>query len=153
MKLFIEEVTNVWSKVEFDMITVLFGLSLLAVAMISNQAIGATMAKEANQFDKDRLIKSIKKGVLITIGLLAICFVTDLLPVLMERANILSENFSEGASVVITALQFVAIIVITIMKYVKEVYEKLLTLFEVKDDEVQKLVSQQNSNEFKEEVI
>ena len=153
MKLFIEEVTNVWDKVTFDLITALFALSLLGIAMIANQIIGATMAKEADQFDKDRLIKSIKKGVLISIGLLAICFVTDLLPVLMERADIVSEKFSEGASIVITALQFIAIIVIAILKYVKEVYQKLLTLFEVKDEEVQKLVSQQNSAEFKEEVL
>lgn len=153
MKLFIEEVSNVWDKVQFDLITAIFALCLLGIAMIANQIIGASMAKEADQFNKDRLIKSIKKGVLISIGLLAICFVTDLLPVLMERASILSENFSDAAAVVITALQFIAIIVIAIIKYVKEVYQKLLTLFEVKDEEVQKLTTQQNSAEYKEETL
>ena len=151
--LLIKEMSNVWNKIEFDLVTALFAMGMLLLSMIGNQLIGAVMAKEADQFDKDRLIKSFKKGALITVGILVICLVSDLFPVLLERVNIVSTDFSNSAAEVITALQFIAIIVITIMKYLKEVYQKMLTLFEVNDDDVKKLVTQQNSSEFKEETL
>lgn len=153
MILLLEEFANIWTKIEADLVTSLFAIVMLAIAMIANQAIGAVMAKEANQFDKDRLIKSIKKGVLITFGLLAMCFVSDLMPVLLERTNILSDEVSDGTAVVITAVQFIAIIIITIMKYMKEVYQKFLTLFEVDSKEVDDLIDPQNYVAKEKEVV
>lgn len=141
----IKQISEILGKIETDLITASLAMVLLVFAMFCNQALGAVMARtgNTNTFDPKRLGRSFLKGLLICLSILIFCIVLDVFPVLLERVNIIGEN--SVVSTVVTVLQVITILIISITKYCKEVYEKLLTLFEVTQDEVSKV---QNLNDY-----
>lgn len=120
-------------------------MTLLVFAMFCNQILGAVMARTGfeNTFDIKRLLRSFLKGFLICNAILIFCIVLDVFPVLLERVNVIGSD--SIVSTIMTVLEVVAILVIAIVKYCKEVYEKLLTLFEVNIDEVKEFIQQNSS--------
>jgi len=142
MKQLFEQILAILSTIEYDLATALLALCLLLFAMFCNQVLGAVMASTCGQFDSKRLGKSIIKGMLIAVAVSLFCIVLDVFPVLLERVDVISKDFK--ASKIVTVLEVLSILVIAIMKYCKEIYEKLLTLFEVNKEEVDNLVDPQN---------
>ena len=145
MEELIKQITEILSKIEYDLLTAMVAMVLLATIMFVNQILGAVMASTVKQFDIQRLLKSFLKGILICIGILLFCIVLDVFPVLLERVKVLG-----GESIIpdiVTVLEVTAILVIAIVKYCKEVYQKLLTLFDVKKEEVDELIQTTFNND------
>lgn len=142
MKQLFEQILAILSTIEYDLATALLALCLLLFAMFCNQVLGAVMASTCGQFDIKRLGKSIIKGMLIAVAVFLFCIVLDVFPVLLERVDVTSKD--SIVSKIVTVLEVLSILVIAIMKYCKEIYEKLLTLFEVNKEEVDNLVDPQN---------
>lgn len=150
MQELIKQIAEVLSKIEYDLITACLAMTLLVFFMFCNQILGAVMARtgKENTFDLKRLLRSFLKGFLICVAILIFCVGLDVFPVLLERVNIVGSD--SVVSTIATVLEVLAILIITITKYIKEVYEKLLTLFEVKKDEVTEFI-QQNASKQKEQ--
>lgn len=145
MQELIKQITDILSKIEYDLLTACLAMTLLVFAMFCNQILGAVMARTGfeNTFDIKRLLRSFLKGFLICNAILIFCIVLDVFPVLLERVNVIGSD--SIVSTIMTVLEVVAILVIAIVKYCKEVYEKLLTLFEVNIDEVKEFIQQNSS--------
>ena len=150
MQELIKQIAEVLSKIEYDLLTATLTMLLLVFAMFCNQILGAVMARTGieNTFDIKRLLRSFLKGFLICVAIQIFCIVLDLIPVLLERVNVIGEE--SIVSTLMTVIEVIAILVIALVKYCKEVYEKLLTLFEVKKDEVTEFI-QQNASKQKEQ--
>jgi len=142
MQELIKQIAEILSKIEYDLATSTLALCLLMFAMFCNQILGAVMASTVGQFDIKRLGRSILKGLLIALAVLLFCIVLDVFPVLLERVNVTTED--SVVSVIVTVLEVLSILVIAITKYCKEIYQKLLTLFEVKEKEVKDFVDPQD---------
>lgn len=147
MEELIKQITEVLSKIEQDLLTACLAMTLLMFAMFCNQILGAVMARtgEENTFKFERLLKSFLKGFLICIAILIFCVVLDVFPVLLERINMINEE--SVLSTIVTALEVLAILVIAIIKYCKEVYQKLLTLFEINQEEVKTFMQQNKKSQ------
>ena len=145
MEELIKQIADILSKIEYDLLTACLAMTLLVFAMFCNQILGAVMARTGfeNTFDIKRLLRSFLKGFLICNAILIFCIVLDVFPVLLERVNVIGSD--SIVSTIMTVLEVVAILVIAIVKYCKEVYEKLLTLFEVNIDEVKEFIQQNSS--------
>ena len=145
MEELIKQIADILSKIEYDLLTACLAMTLLVFAMFCNQILGAVMARTGfeNTFDIKRLLRSFLKGFLICNAILIFCIVLDVFPVLLERVNVIGSD--SIVSTIMTVLEVVAILVIAIVKYCKEVYEKLLTLFEVNVDEVKEFIQQNSS--------
>lgn len=139
MQELMKQIAEILSKIEYDLLTASLAMCLLVFAMFCNQILGAVMARTGNEntFDYKRLLKSFLKGFLICIAILIFCIVLDVFPVLLERINIIDKE--SILSTMMTVLEVLAILVIAITKYCKEVYDKLLTLFEVTQEEVKNI--------------
>ena len=150
MQELIKQIAEVLSKIEYDLLTASLAMILLVFAMFCNQVLGAVMARTGheNTFDPKRLFRSFLKGSLICLSILIFCVVLDVFPVLLERVNVIGND--SIVSTLMTVLEVLAILTIAIVKYCKEVYEKLLTLFEVNKDEVTEFI-QQNASKQKEQ--
>lgn len=147
MKLLIEQIVAILSTIEYDLATALLAMVLLAFAMFCNQVLGAVMARtgEENTFDYKRLLKSFLKGLLICLAIFIFCIVLDTFPILLQRVNVIGKD--SIVSTIVTVLEVISILVIAIMKYCKEIYEKLLTLFEVNKEEVSEFIQQNSKNQ------
>lgn len=147
MEELIKQIAEVFSKIERDLLTACLAMTLLMFAMFCNQILGAVMARtgEENTFKSERLLKSFLKGFLICIAILIFCVVLDVFPVLLERIDMINEE--SILSTIVTALEVLAILVIAIIKYCKEVYQKLLTLFEINQEEVKTFMQQNKKSQ------
>ena len=147
MEELIKQIAEVLSKIERDLLTACLAMTLLMFAMFCNQILGAVMARtgEENTFEFKRLLKSFLKGFLICIAILIFCVVLDVFPVLLERTNMINEE--SVLSTIVTALEVLVILVIAIVKYCKEVYQKLLTLLEINQEEVKTFMQQNKKSQ------
>ena len=129
MAAFINQIAELLGTIENDLINAMLALTLLAFLMGCNQLLGAVMASTINTFNLNRLLKSITKSILICISTVIFCVVLDMFPLLLQRIGLLgNENIVQD---IITVLQVLSILVIAIIKYAKEIYKKLLVLFDV----------------------
>ena len=137
-KLFIEQLLSVVETIEYDLLTVLLAMTLLVLCMLANQILGGTIAMTKCEFDIKRFLKSLLKGFLICLAIVILCTVLDVFPVLLQRINLIDKD--SLIKTVITVVNVVAILVIAITKYCKDIYDKLLSLFNVKKEEVDEIV-------------
>lgn len=135
---FIKQLSEVMGTLQYDLINASFGLFLLLISMLLNQLAGSILALIKLEFKWGKLLHSIVQGFCIAIVVLGLCTVIDLVPVLLERTKLIgSESI---VSQVVTVLEVVAMIVIALVKYIKDIYDKLLKLFNVKKEEVDEAI-------------
>lgn len=137
-KLFIEQLLGVVEIVEYDLLTILLALTLLALCMLANQILGGTIAVTKCEFDVKRFLKSLLKGFLICLAIVILCTVLDVFPVLLQRINLIDKD--SLVKTIITVVNVVAILVVAITKYCTDIYNKLLSLFNVKKEEADEIV-------------
>lgn len=135
---FIEQLIEVMGQIEYDLISSMFALVLLAASMVMNNIAGIILALIKVEFDWKKALSSIIKLLAVVVVVLGLCVVTDLVPVLLKRVGLTGEGAM--LSTLITTLQIVAMIVVALIKYIKDIYDKLLILFNVKKEEVDELI-------------
>jgi len=135
---FIKQLSDVLGTIEYDLINASFGLFLLLVSMLLNQLAGVILALIKIEFNWKKLLSSVVQGIAIAIVVEGLCVVVDLAPVLLTRLNIIGEK--SDLIKLVTALEICVMLVIAYTKYIKDVYDKLLKLFNVKKEEVDEVV-------------
>lgn len=147
-KEFLNQLTMVFGQIEYDLINATFGLFLLMVSMLMNHVAGVILAIIKVEFSWSKLWHSIVKSIAIVFVVLGLCVVTDLVPVLLTRTGLTGDG--NTLSQIVTTLQIVAMIIVALIKYIKDIYEKLLILFNVKKEEVDEMIqdSFENPGEF-----
>lgn len=147
-KEFLNQLTMVFGQIEYDLINATFGLFLLMISMLMNHVAGVILAIIKVEFNWPKLWHSIVKSIAIVFVVLGLCVVTDLVPVLLTRTGLTGD--SNTLSQIVTTLQIVAMIIVALIKYIKDIYEKLLILFNVKKEEVDEMIqdSFENPGEF-----
>lgn len=131
-----QEIINL---IKVDLENALIGLGVLLVCYITNMVLGAVMSATVGEFDFKRFLKSIIKGILIALSMLVFVIVLNIIPLWLERINLINASPLKD---VINVIQVITILVVSITKYCKEIYDKLLTLFDVKEEEVKQFSTQ-----------
>lgn len=107
------------------LLILLASLLLLGGLMITNMILGAVMSATIGEFDKARFGRSIIKALLILFAVCIYYACLELMPILMQYVGI---DIPED---LITTIEILFIIVASFTKYAKEIFSKLLTLFDV----------------------
>lgn len=100
-------------------------LCLLGGLMVTNMVLGAVMSAAVGEFDKSRFKKSIVKALLICLAVCVYYVCLELMPILLGYVGI---NVPED---LVTTIEILLIVVASFTKYAKEIFNKLLTLFDV----------------------
>lgn len=100
-------------------------LLLLGGLMLTNMILGGIMSATVGEFDKARFGRSIIKALLILFAVCVYYACLELMPILMAYVGI---EIPEG---LVTTIEILLIIVAAFTKYAKEIFSKLLTLFDV----------------------
>lgn len=113
-----------------DLITLGLLIGCLGVLEILNILLGSMMALSDDAWDWKKFWQGILKAVLIAIIMAIYCLILELLPFILERASI------EFPSDMVTFAQVLGIILVALKKYIKGIYEKLLTLLDIEESEI-----------------
>lgn len=103
----------------------LASLVLLGGLMVTNMILGAVMSATVGEFDRARFGRSIIKALLILFAVCIYYACLELMPILMTYIGI------EIPEDLVTTIEILLIIVASFTKYAKEIFSKLLTLFDV----------------------
>ncbi len=108
-----------------NILILLASLVLLGGLMLTNMVLGAIMSATVGEFDKERFWRSVVKAVLILFSVCIYYACLELMPILLTKVGI------EIPQDLITTIEVLLIIVASFTKYAKEIFNKLLTLFDV----------------------
>jgi len=118
------------TTIEEDLITLGLMVGCLGILEILNILLGSIMALSNNEWNWKKFIQGILKSILVSIIMAIYCLILELLPLIFARASI------EIPSDLITYAQVLAIIVVALKKYIKGIYDKLLVLLDVNEEEI-----------------
>ena len=99
-------------------------LCLLGGLMLTNMILGAIMSATIGEFDRARFGRSVVKALLILFSVCVYYACLELMPILMQQVGI---SIPED---LVTTIEILLIIVAAFTKYAKEIFSKLLTLFD-----------------------
>lgn len=108
-----------------NIIILLASLLLLGGLMVANMILGAIMSATVGEFDKTRFLRSIVKALLILFAVCIYYACIELMPSLLSRVGI------DVPADLVTTIEVLLIIVASFTKYAREIFKKLLTLFDV----------------------
>lgn len=103
----------------------LASLILLGGLMLTNMILGAVMSASIGEFDKSRFQRSVIKALLILFATCIYYACLELMPILMTYVGI---DIPED---LVTTIEILLIVVASFTKYAREIFTKLLTLFDV----------------------
>lgn len=108
-----------------NILILLASLVLLGGLMLTNMILGAVMSATVGEFDKARFGRSIIKALLILLSVCVYYACLELMPILLTYVGI------DVPEDLITTIEVLLIIAASFTKYAKEIFNKLLTLFDV----------------------
>lgn len=118
--------------------------AVLGALILVNMLLGSVMASTVGQFDIQRLARFALKGVLICASIIAYCTSLDVLPYILERAKIGIPGD------MITVVEVISVLMISVTKYAKEIYQKIQTLLNITEDDIRKSQEAKAESESKE---
>ena len=103
----------------------LASLLLLGGLMLTNMILGGVMSASVGEFDKSRFTRSIIKLSLILFAVCVYYACLELMPILLQYVGI------DVPEDLITTIEILLVVVASFTKYAREIFSKLLTLFDV----------------------
>lgn len=108
-----------------NLIILLLSLFLLGGLMLTNMILGAVMSATIGEFDSSRFKRSVVKALLIVLSVCVYYCCLELMPMLLVKVGI------DVPADLVTTIEVLMVVVASFTKYAREIFQKLLTLFDV----------------------
>ena len=129
--------SNLFSSMEYDLVTLAMLMSLLGILILINTLLGSITAWQWGEWVTKKFWQGLLKNILIAACLFLFFMVLEIIPTVLSRAGIIIP------SEIVTILEVFAMLVVSIKKYVLDIYATFKKLLGASDEEIRKLTGSQ----------
>ena len=129
--------SNLFSSMEYDLVTLAMLMSLLGILILINTLLGSITAWQWGEWVTKKFWQGLLKNILIAACLFLFFMVLEIIPTVLSRAGIIIP------SEIVTILEVFAMLVVSIKKYVLDIYATFKRLLGASDEEIRKLTGSQ----------
>ena len=129
--------SNLFSSMEYDLVTLAMLMSLLGILILINTLLGSITAWQWGEWVTKKFWQGLLKNILIAACLFLFFMVLEIIPTVLSRTGIII------TSDIVTVLEVFAMLVVSIKKYVLDIYATFKKLLGASDEEIKKLTGSQ----------
>ena len=130
--------SNLFSSMEYDLVTLAMLMSLLGILILINTLLGSITAWQWGEWVTKKFWQGLLKNILIAACLFMFFLTIEIIPTVLARTGIIIP------SDIVTVLEVFAMLVVSIKKYVLDIYATFKKLLGSTDEEIRKLTGSQN---------
>ena len=129
--------SNIFSSMEYDLVTLAMLMSLLGILILINTLLGSITAWQWGEWVTKKFWQGLLKNILIATCLFMFFLTIEIIPTVLARTGIIIP------SDIVTVLEVFAMLVVSIKKYVLDIYATFKKLLGSSDEEIRKLTGSQ----------
>ena len=129
--------SNIVSSMEYDLVTLAMLMSLLGILILINTLLGSITAWQWGEWVTKKFWQGLLKNILIAACLFMFFLTIEIIPTVLARTGIIIP------SDIVTVLEVFAMLVVSIKKYVLDIYATFKKLLGSSDEEIRKLTGSQ----------
>ena len=129
--------SNLFSSMEYDLVTLAMLMSLLGILILINTLLGSITAWQWGEWVTKKFWQGLLKNILIAACLFMFFLTLEIIPTVLARTGIIIP------SEIVTVLEVFAMLVVSIKKYVLDIYATFKKLLGSSDEEIRKLTGSQ----------
>ena len=129
--------SNLFSSMEYDLVTLAMLMSLLGILILINRLLGSITAWQWGEWVTKKFWQGLLKNILIAACLFMFFLTIEIIPTVLARTGIIIP------SDIVTVLEVFAMLVVSIKKYVLDIYATFKKLLGSSDEEIRKLTGSQ----------
>ena len=129
--------SNLFSSMEYDLVTLAMLMSLLGILILINTLLGSITAWQWGEWVTKKFWQGLLKNILIAACLFLFFMVLEIIPTVLSRTGTIIP------SEIVTILEVFAMLVVSIKKYVLDIYATFKKLLGASDEEIRKLTGSQ----------
>ena len=129
--------SNLFSSMEYDLVTLAMLMSLLGILILINTLLGSITAWQWGEWVTKKFWQGLLKNILIAACLFMFFLTIEIIPTVLARTGIIIP------SEIVTILEVFAMLVVSIKKYVLDIYATFKKLLGASDEEIKKLTGSQ----------
>ena len=130
--------SNLFSSMEYDLVTLAMLMSLLGILILINTLLGSITAWQWGEWVTKKFWQGLLKNILIAACLFMFFLTLEIIPTVLARTGIIIP------SDIVTVIEVFAMLVVSIKKYVLDIYATFKKLLGSSDEEIRKLTGSQN---------
>ena len=129
--------SNIFSSMEYDLVTLAMLMSLLGILILINTLLGSITAWQWGEWVTKKFWQGLLKNILIAACLFMFFLTIEIIPTVLARTGIIIP------SDIVTVLEVFSMLVVSIKKYVLYIYATFKKLLGSSDEEIRKLTGSQ----------
>lgn len=129
--------SNMLTVYEYDLVTLAMLMSLLGILILINTLLGSITAWQWGEWVTKKFWQGLFKNILIAACLFLFFVVLEIIPSVLARTGIVIPTE------IVTILEMFAMLVVSIKKYILDIYGTFKKLLNVTDEEVKKYTGSQ----------
>ena len=129
--------SNLFSSMEYDLVTLAMLMSLLGILILINTLLGSITAWQWGEWVTKKFWQGLLKNILIAACLFMFFLTIEIIPTVLARTGIIIP------SDIVTVIEVFAMLVVSIKKYVFDIYATFKKLLGSSDEEIRKLTGSQ----------
>ena len=129
--------SNIFSSMEYDLVTLAMLMSLLGILILINTLLGSITAWQWGEWVTKKFWQGLLKNILIAACLFMFFLTIEIIPTVLARTGIIIP------SDIVTVIEVFAMLVVSIKKYVLDIYATFKKLLGSSDEEIRKLTGSQ----------
>ena len=129
--------SNLFSSMEYDLVTLAMLMSLHGILIMINTLLGSITAWQWGEWVTKKFWQGLLKNILIAACLFMFSLTIEIIPTVLARTGIIIP------SDIVTVLEVFAMLVVSIKKYVLDIYATFKKLLGSSDEEIRKLTGSQ----------
>ena len=129
--------SNLFYSMEYDLVTLAMLMSLLGILILINTLLGSITAWQWGEWVTKKFWQGLLKNILIAACLFMFFLTIEIIPTVLARTGIIIP------SDIVTVLEVFAMLVVSIKKYVLDIYATFKKLLGSSDEEIRKLTGSQ----------
>lgn len=129
--------SNIVSSMEYDLVTLAMLMSLLGILILINTLLGSITAWQWGEWVTKKFWQGLLKNILIAACLFMFFLTIEIIPTVLARTGIIIP------SDIVTVIEVFAMLVVSIKKYVLDIYATFKKLLGSSDEEIRKLTGSQ----------
>lgn len=129
--------SNLFSSMEYDLVTLAMLMSLLGILILINTLLGSITAWQWGEWVTKKFWQGLLKNILIAACLFMFFLTLEIIPTVLARTGIIIP------SDIVTVIEVFAMLVVSIKKYVLDIYATFKKLLGSSDEEIRKLTGSQ----------
>ena len=129
--------SNLFSSMEYDLVTLAMLMSLLGILILINTLLGSITAWQWGEWVTKKFWQGLLKNILIAACLFMFFLTIEIIPTVLAITGIIIP------SDIVTVLEVFAMLVVSIKKYVLDIYATFKKLLGSSDEEIRKLTGSQ----------